>query len=62
MDDYLGNEQREILVTTELAQATMVLANYYGFTSMSYANVVRDIVYGDTHEIFGSRPQGLVLG
>jgi lysophospholipase L1-like esterase len=57
VDDYLGNEQREILVTTELAQATMVLANYYGFTSVSYANVVRDIVYGDTHEYWIS-PQG----
>ena len=57
MDDYLGNEQREILVTTELSQATMVLANYYGFSSMSYANVVRDIVYGDTHESWIS-PEG----
>lgn len=57
MDDYLGNEQREVLATTELAQATMVLANYYGFTSMSYANVVRDIVYGDTYEYWIS-PQG----
>jgi hypothetical protein len=57
MDDYLGNEQREVLVTTELSQATMVLANYYGFTSISYANVVRDIVYGDTHEYWIS-PKG----
>jgi lysophospholipase L1-like esterase len=57
MDDYLGNEQREILTTTELSQAVAVLAQYYGFTSMSYANVVRDIVYGDTHEFWIS-PQG----
>ena len=57
MDDYLGNEQREILHTTELSQATMVLANYYGFSSVSYGNVVRDIVYGDTHEYWIS-PEG----
>lgn len=50
MDDYLGNEQRSILTTTELSQAVNVLANYYGFASMSFANAVRDIVYADTQE------------
>ena len=50
MDDYLGNEQREIMVTMELSQAVQTLSAYYGFAAMSYANVVRDIVYGDTHE------------
>jgi hypothetical protein len=50
IDDYLGNEQREILTTTELSQAIQVLAHYYGFSSMSYANVVRDLVYADTKE------------
>ena len=50
MDDYLGNEQRTIWETTELAQGVQVLASYYGFTSMSYADVVRDFVYGDTYE------------
>lgn len=50
MDDYLGNEQREIWATTELSQSVQVLANYYGFSSMSYADVVRDLVYGDTRE------------
>jgi lysophospholipase L1-like esterase len=50
MDDYLGNEQREIWDTTELSQGVQVLANYYGFSTMSYADTVRDIVYGDTSE------------
>ena len=34
-----------------------VLANYYGFASASYADVVRDFVYGDTREYWFS-PQG----
>lgn len=50
MDDYLGNEQRKIWETTELSQGAQVLANYYGFASLSYADVVRDFVYGDTYE------------
>ena len=57
MDDYLGNEQRSILATTELAQGVGVLAQYYGFASISYANLVRDIVYGDSYESWFS-PQG----
>jgi hypothetical protein len=57
MDDYLGNEQREIWATTELSQGVQVLANYYGFASASYADVVRDFVYGDSHEYWFS-PQG----
>jgi lysophospholipase L1-like esterase len=50
IDDYLGNEQRAIWDTTELSQGVQVLANYYGFSTMSYADTVRDIVYGDTSE------------
>ena len=57
LDDYLGNEQREIWATTELSQGVQVLANYYGFASASYADVVRDFVYGDTREYWFS-PQG----
>jgi len=57
MDDYLGNEQRQIWATTELSQGVQVLANYYGFASASYADVVRDFVYGDTKEYWFS-PQG----
>lgn len=55
LDDYLGNEQRGILATTELSQAVQVLANYYGtVTAMSYPDLVRDWVYGDTHEFWFS--------
>lgn len=50
VDDYLGNEQRSIWDTTELSQGVQVLASYYGFASFSYADVVREIVYGDTKE------------
>lgn len=50
LDDYIGNEQREILKTTELSQGIQVLANYYGFGFVSYADAVRDLVYGDTRE------------
>ena len=55
VDDYLGNMQREILATTELSQAVQVLANYYGnVVAMSYPDLVRDFVYGDTHEAWFS--------
>jgi len=57
LDDYLGNEQREILSTTELSQSIQVLANYYGFGFVSYADTVRDIVYGSTNETVLS-PEG----
>jgi hypothetical protein len=54
MDDYIGNEQRKIWETTELTQGVQVLANYYGFVSMSYADVIREFVYGDTYETWFS--------
>jgi hypothetical protein len=50
IDDYLGNEQRSILATTELNQKIQVLASYYGFASLSLGNAVRDLVYANTHE------------
>jgi hypothetical protein len=50
LDDYLGNEQRVILETTALSKAMHVLANYYGFGSVSHADAVSDWVYGDTRE------------
>jgi hypothetical protein len=56
LDDYLGNEQRDILRTTELSQGIQVLANYYGFGFISYADTIRDLVYGTTHESFFSPP------
>ena len=50
LDDYLGNEQHEILATTELSQAVHTLSSYYGFSFVSYSDMVRDFVYGDTKE------------
>jgi lysophospholipase L1-like esterase len=50
MDDYLGNEQRQILETTAISKAANLLSSYYGFASMSYADMIRDLVYGNTRE------------
>jgi hypothetical protein len=49
-DDYLGNEQREILKTGAFSRAAQMLSTYYGFGLISYADVVRHLVYGDTTE------------
>jgi len=49
-DDYLGNEQREILNTHSFGRAAQTLANYYGFGLVSYADAMRELVYGDTSE------------
>ena len=54
LNDYIGNEQREILKTSTLTKVNAILAPYYGYASMSYADVVRDYVYGDTRETFFS--------
>jgi hypothetical protein len=56
LDDYLGNEQREILATSDFIQSLQVLAGYYGFGLMSYADTVRDLVYGSTGERSFSPP------
>lgn len=50
LDDYLGNEQREIIATTDVGQSLQILATYYGIGTVSYANMVRDIVYKNTRE------------
>lgn len=49
-DDYVGNEQRQILKTNSFGRAAQTLANYYGFGLISYADAVRDLIYGDTDE------------
>lgn len=56
LNDYLGNEQREILRTTDFSQSIQVLANYYGFGFVSYADTVRDLVYGTTQKNLFSPP------
>lgn len=57
LDDYLGNEQREIASTMEFSQTVNTLAQYYGIATMSYANMARQTVYGDTRESWFS-PEG----
>lgn len=52
LDDYLGNEQNNILESTHIAQTVPWLANYYGFMHLSYADAVRDLVYGNTQESY----------
>jgi hypothetical protein len=56
LDDYLGNEQREIVATTQLSSTVQLLATYYGFSFVSYADTIRDLVYGDTRESLFSPP------
>lgn len=50
LDDYLGNEQNEVLATLISSQAIHLMSGYYGLGSISYADAVRDIVYGDNKE------------
>lgn len=57
LDDYIGNEQRQIVKTSAVSRAIHVLSNYYGFGFVSYADTVRDLVYASTNETFFS-PQG----
>ena len=60
-DDYIGNEQNEILETTKLSQTIHLLSQYYGTMSVSYANAVRDLVFRGTDEDFFS-PHGWFEG
>jgi hypothetical protein len=57
LDDYIGNEQREILSIQTLSQTLHILSNYYGFGYISYADTVRDLIYSDTTETMFS-PSG----
>jgi lysophospholipase L1-like esterase len=49
-DDYVGNEQHEVLATMASTQTMNLLSGYYGVGSISYADAIRDIRYGDTTE------------
>ena len=48
LNDYIGNEQRPVLATTEGGHGIDLLASYYGFGAMSYPDMVRDLVYANT--------------
>lgn len=50
LDDYLGNEQNEVMKTLISSQTINLMSGYYGIGSMSYGDAVRDMVYGDTKE------------
>lgn len=54
LDDYIGNEQSVIRDTALFSETLPWLANYYGILGLSYADAVRDIVYGDTKETWFS--------
>jgi len=60
-DDYVGNEQNEIMETTKLSQTIHLLSHYYGTMSVSYANAIRDLVFRGTDESFFS-PHGWYEG
>ena len=49
-DDYIGNEQREILQTNAFSKAIQLLSTYYGFSLVSYADTIKDLVYYNTTE------------
>ena len=54
LNDYIGNSWREIVRTMAVTRVSSVLATYYGYASASYADMIRDYVYGDTRETFFS--------
>jgi len=60
-DDYIGNEQNEILETTKLSQSIHLLSQYYGTWSVSYANAVRELAFRGTDEEWFS-PHGWFEG
>eukprot|EP00581_Thalassiosira_minuscula_P005979 CAMPEP_0183735836 /NCGR_PEP_ID=MMETSP0737-20130205/47727_1 /TAXON_ID=385413 /ORGANISM="Thalassiosira miniscula, Strain CCMP1093" /LENGTH=767 /DNA_ID=CAMNT_0025969687 /DNA_START=103 /DNA_END=2406 /DNA_ORIENTATION=+ len=50
LDDYLGNEQNEIMKTLLSSQTINMIAGYYGIGAISYGDAVRDLVHGDAKE------------
>lgn len=54
LDDYVGNEQHEILETMASTSTINTLANYYNIMSISYSDAIRHIVYSETRETWFS--------
>jgi len=54
LDDYVGNEQDEVLETMAFSSALKTIAKYYRIMSVSYADAIRHIVYADTRETWFS--------
>ena len=49
-DDYIGNEQRQITQTHSFSKSIQFLSSYYGFSVLSYADAVKDLVYAKTSD------------
>jgi hypothetical protein len=47
VDDFIGNGIHDIFDTLALSQNLAALSSYYGFAAASYADMVRDMVYGN---------------
>lgn len=50
VEDYVGNQPMEVSMPMESARMINVLADYYGFASLSYPSMIRHLIYGDTRE------------
>jgi len=50
LEDYVGNEARNLMELQDFSKHIHTLSKYYGFGVLSYTDAVRDVVYGDTSE------------
>jgi hypothetical protein len=55
-NDYVGNLNPTLIDTFATSKAVAMISAYYGVAAASYADVVRDIVYGDTTERLFTSP------
>ncbi len=53
-NDYIGNEQKGIMDIDTYSRVTNTLASYYGIGQVSYVDLVRHTVLGDTDETWFS--------
>ena len=60
VDDYLGSQNEDsVLAELSYNNAMTQVAHWYGAMAVSYADVVRDIVYNNTHEaLFSAKWHG----
>jgi hypothetical protein len=54
LNDALGDDQKPLMESTSIPGVIEVLSNYYGFGSISYVDVVKQWVYGDSVETWFS--------
>jgi len=48
--DVIPSDSKKMITVNRLAEKVHTLASYYGFGSVSYASVMRDVIYGDSAE------------